>query len=374
MVPESGFHPRAGRAAAKTGAPRLWEDDDSLLEAGGTLVAMWDRKTCLVRASLPAAILVAWALATAAKGPVEEGYRWYKGNLHTHTTHSDGDSSPDAVARWYKEHGYQFLFLSDHNYFTDPGGLNQVFGAKERFLLIGAEEVTAHSQKKPVHVNAYGISQLVPPQFGPSVRETIQRNVDAVRAAGGIPSLNHPNFGWAVTPEDVAAVRNLRLIEVYNGHPTVHNEGGGGKPSAESIWDAALTAGRELFAVAVDDAHYFKRFGPGYSNPGRGWVVVKARELTARAILEGLKRGEFYASTGVELAAVERTENRLRVKIQRDRNFAYTTRYFGAGGKLLAESYELESGYTLKPGDRYVRATITDSMGRRAWTQPVFRR
>ena len=335
---------------------------------------MWSRRTCLVRAALPAGILLAWALGAPGKQSAGEGYRWYKGNLHTHTTHSDGDSSPDAVARWYKEHGYQFLFLSDHNHFTDPRGLNQVFAAKERFLLIGAEEVTAHFEKKPVHVNAYGISQLVPPQFGPSVRETIQRNVDAVRAAGGIPSLNHPNFGWAVTGDDVAAVRNLRLIEVYNGHPTVHNEGGGGRWSAERIWDAALTAGREIFAVAVDDAHHFKSFGPGYSNPGRGWVMVKAPELSTRAILQALRAGDFYASTGVELAEVERAGNRLRVKIEQDRNFAYTTRFFGAGGKLLAESYELESEYALKPGEPYVRATITDSMGRRAWTQPVFRR
>ena len=335
---------------------------------------MRTRRTCLIRAALPAALLLAWVLGAPATGAREEGYRWYKGNLHTHTTHSDGDSSPDAVARWYKEHGYHFLILSDHNYFTEPKGLNQVFGARERFLLVGGEEVTAHYEKKPVHVNAYGISQLVSPQFGPSVRETIQRNVDAVRAAGGIPSLNHPNFGWAVSPEDVAAVRNLRLIEVYNGHPRVHNEGGGGKPSAERIWDAALTAGREIFAVAVDDAHHFKRFGPGYSNPGRGWVMVKARELSVRSVLQALRTGEFYASTGVELAEVERTGNRLRVKIQPDGNFAYTTRYFGAGGKLLMESYELESEYVLKPGEPYVRATVTDSMGWRAWTQPAFRR
>ncbi len=335
---------------------------------------MRNPRTYLIRAALPAGLLLAWTLATQAENASGTQFRWYKGNLHTHTTHSDGDSSPDAVARWYKEHGYQFLFLSDHNYFTDPEGLNHLLGAKERFLLIGAEEVTSHWEKKPVHVNAYGISQLVPPQFGPSVRETIQRNVDAVRAAGGIPSLNHPNFGWAVTGEDVAAVRNLRLIEVYNGHPTVHNEGGGGKPSAEQIWDIALSAGRELFAVAVDDAHYFKRFGPGYSNPGRGWVMVRAPELTVRAILAALRTGEFYASTGVELAEVIRGDNRLRVKIKPDRNFAYTTRYFGDGGKLLLESFELESEYALKPGERYVRATITDSMGRRAWTQPVFRR
>ena len=305
-------------------------------------------------------------LALAAIGAPENEKRWYKGNLHTHTVHSDGDSSPDFVARWYKEHGYQFLILSDHNYFTEPAGLNTVFGAKERFLLIGGEEVTSQFEEKPIHVNAYGIDRLVPPLFGASVVETIQRNVDAVRDAGGLPSLNHPNFRWAVTAEEMARVEGLKMFEVYNGHPTVHNLG------LEEMWDVVLTAGRNVYGIAVDDAHSFKEFSPKLSNPGRGWVTVRTDGLEESAINGALEAGEFYASTGVELDDMVRRSNGIQVTIKADGDFRYTTRYTGENGQLLSESKEIESQYTLRPGERYVRATVTDSMGKKAWVQPVF--
>jgi hypothetical protein len=314
-----------------------------------------------------------WLATTVTRAQPAKQWRWYKGNLHTHTIHSDGDSSPEFVARWYKEHRYQFLLLSDHNYFTDPTGLNSVLGASERFLLLGGEEVTSRYEKKPVHLNAYGIDKLIPPKFGSSVVDTLQQNVDAILAAGGIPSLNHPNFGWAITPQEMAAIEGLKMFEVYNGHPTVHNQGAGDKPGLEEMWDVSLTAGRRILAVATDDAHAFKTFSPSLSNPGRGWVVVQASELTTSAILDGLRSARFYASTGVELEDVQRSAGALSVKIDRQGNFEYTTVYTGANGKLLAKSASLESSYTLKSSDAYVRATITDSGGRKAWTQPLFR-
>ncbi len=319
-----------------------------------------------------ALVILGWVVAHPSQTVEKRSWNWYKGNLHTHTTHSDGDSSPDFVARWYKEHGYRFLVLSDHNYFTNPEGLNGVFGAPERFLLIGGEEVTSRFEARAVHVNAYGIRETVPPRFGPTLLETIQQNVDAVNAAGGLPSLNHPNFQWSITAEDMARTRGLKLFEVYNGHPQVHNIGGGGFAGPEEMWDAVLSSGRRIFGVAVDDAHHFQVFGPQYSNPGRGWVAVKAPELTMRAVLAAIDAGDFYASTGVELDDMTRHDRGLRIKIQQQGDFRYTTRFISEHGKVLKESFELESECELKPGDRYVRATVTDSMGWKAWIQPVF--
>src|SRR5580765_4293208 len=146
---------------------------------------------------------------------------WYKGNTHTHTINSDGDTSPDEVVRWYKEHGYNFLVLSDHNFLTEVAGLNSIFGATERFLLIRGEEVTDSFKDKPVHVNGLNISQVVLPQHGASVLETIQNNVNAIRGVGGVPHVNHPNFDWAITADELRVVQNDRLFEIYNGHPQV---------------------------------------------------------------------------------------------------------------------------------------------------------
>jgi hypothetical protein len=325
-----------------------------------------------LRLGFALAALLAWSVPPTAKSSPDNDWRWFKGNLHTHTINSDGDSTPDAVARWYKEHRYQFLVLSDHNYLTEPEGLNSVFAAKDKFLLIAGEEVTANYDRIPVHVNAFEVRETIQPATGGSVLETLQNNVDLIRKSGAMPSLNHPNFRWAITPDDLTRVSSLKLFEVYNGHPGVHNSGGGGSPGLDEVWDIALTAGRKLFGIAVDDAHFFKVWGPEYSNPGRGWICVKARELSSRSVLDALDQGEFYASTGVELEEMERRPDRLRIKIKQRDDFKYTTEFIGQNGRVLTTSLNNDAEYRLQPGDRYVRAQVTDSKGDQAWVQPVF--
>lgn len=329
-------------------------------------------RTALVRL-LPAAALACICFLPAQTAP-EKQWRWFKGNLHTHTVNSDGDSAPDAVARWYKEHRYNFLVLTDHDYFTNPEGLNSFFAARDKFLLIPGEEVSAKHDSKPIHVNAFDIRSTILPVGGTSILDTIQKNVDAIRQAGGLPSLNHPNFHWAVRPGDLRQVNGLKLFEVYNGHPTVNNWGGGGFESLDEMWDAVLTAGREVYGIAVDDAHHFKSLGPQYSNPGRGWVMVKARELSTRSVTEALENGDFYASTGVELDEVERLGQGLRLKISEANQTRFTTEFIGADGKVLSRTFDNPAEYQLKPGEAYVRARVTDSNGNRAWVQPVFAR
>src|SRR5688572_20943006 len=117
---------------------------------------------------------------------------WYKGNTHTHTLNSDGDSTPDDVVRWYREHGYHFLVLTDHNFLTSIEALNALHGADQKFLVVRGEEVTDQFGEKPLHVNGLDLSRLVPPQGGQSVVDVLQRNVDAIRSENGIPHINHP--------------------------------------------------------------------------------------------------------------------------------------------------------------------------------------
>ena len=332
------------------------------------------RKTTVLRSCFALAVAFAWALLPAAQTTPAPGFKWYKGNLHTHTINSDGDSSPDAVARWYKEHRYNFLVLTDHNFLTQPEGLNSIFAAEDRFLLISGEEVTSGFQDKPIHVNGFKLPHTVDPLVGSSVVDTIQLNTDVIRGVGGMPSLNHPNFRWAVTPDELVQVNGLKLFEVYNGHPRTNDVGGGGFPDLEEMWDSVLTAGREIYGIAVDDAHTFKAFGPGESNPGRGWVTVKARELSTSAVLEALDAGEFYSSTGVELDEVTRLPDGLRVHIKDDDDVKFTTEFIGQDGKLLAKSFDNPAEYTLKAQDKYIRAKVSSSNGDQAWVQPVFAR
>ncbi len=317
------------------------------------------------------------ALAALAAAPVAlaqvPAKRWYKGNLHTHTLNSDGDATPLEVATWYRTNGYQFLVLTDHNFVTAVGGLNDVIGADERFLLIRGEEVSDSCEKKPVHLNAFMASGYVAPAHGATVAETVQNNLDAIAASKGLASLNHPNFRWAVSAEDLLRINNLALIEVYNGHPTVNGHGGGDSPSTDDLWDTALTAGKRIYGVAVDDAHHYKVFSAKQANPGRGWVVVRTTALTAENIIAALAAGEFYASTGVIVDDIQTSSAEYRVQLNQRSDERFTTYFIGAGGKVLAKRTGLDAAYRLQGNEPYVRARIESSTGAVAWAQPWFR-
>ena len=324
------------------------------------------------------ALLTLFALAffaTAIPGqepPGAEPTRWYKGNTHTHTLNSDGDSTPDEVVRWYREQAYDFLVLTDHNFLTSVDGLNALYGADEQFLVIPGEEVTSPHAAKPIHINGLDVKRFVEAQDGPTVVEAIQRNVDAIRAADGVPHINHPNFRWAITTDELAQVRNNRLLEIYNGHPAVNNAGGGGIPGLEEIWDDILSRGILLYGIAVDDAHVFKQpWNPNAPRPGRGWVSVKAERLAADALMAALERGDFYASTGVELDEYEVSESRMSLAVTPNSDAKYRVQFIGEGGAVLKEVTTPSASYDFTGGERYVRAKILDSNGLLAWTQPV---
>ena len=181
------------------------------------------------------------------EAPNTAGTSWYKGNTHTHTLESDGDSPPEYVARWYKEHGYNFLVLSDHNVLTATAPLSHL--TTPHFILIPGEEVTSSYEGLSVHVNGLNLPAVVDPRTGSTMVATIQNNVDAIREVEGVPHINHPNYRWSFGAEELAQVENDRLFEIYNGHPTVHNEGGGGFASLEEIWDILLTGLEFKFEV-----------------------------------------------------------------------------------------------------------------------------
>ncbi len=310
--------------------------------------------------------------AVTTPNAVSARLQWYKGNTHTHTLNSDGDSTPDEVVRWYREHGYAFLVLTDHNFLTSVDGLNALHGAEDRFLVVKGEEVSDTFAQKPLHINGLDLRQRVEPQGGSSVVDALQRNVNAIRAANGVPHINHPNFRWAITTDELRQVRDNKLFEIFNGHPEVNSLGGGGVPGLEEVWDSILTNGPLLYGIAVDDAHNFKRPGdPNVAGPGRGWVVVRAARLEARALLEAMERGDFYASTGVELADYQATARQIAVTVKPTAYSKYRVQFIGKGGKLLREVAEPVAKYDITGDEGYIRARVIESNGRMAWCQPV---
>lgn len=341
--------------------------------------------------STAALAVTAFAQSTPASS------RWYRGNTHTHTIASDGNAPAMDVARWYKEHGYAFVVITDHELVTDVDPLNAELGEAGKFLVLRGQEITqkvvdslAQDGRRQAHVVAIGIGSPILPlgergnATGTTMEAVYARNIGAVRDARGLAQVNHPNFRWSVREADLLHVPDSTLYEVWNGHPWVNNLGGRDEkgdvaPSAEALWDSLLSRGKVLLGVATDDAHEYQQAAfedPLATHPGRAWIMVRAESLSAPALMSSIRRGDFYASTGVTLDAYAATRSKIDIRVaapSRPEDVRrYHTRFIGRGGRILAESYGRAVSYTIKGNEGYVRATITDSNGLQAWTQPIF--
>jgi hypothetical protein len=271
-----------------------------------------------------------------------------------------------------------------------------------RFLFIQGEEITDNFNGRSVHVNGIHLAQVIPPQGGSSAVEVMQRNVDAVIEQGrrlGRPTLahiNHPNYEWGLSVQDVAAVKGDRFFEVYNGHPGVRNYGDETHFSTEAMWDIALTLRLAelnlglLYGLATDDAHWYFKYGVGCVNPGRGWVMVRAPALSAEAIIEAMRRGDFYASSGVTVEGFSHDRARYTVTIEQDPGLTYTTLFIGTRmtahgpgrvGEVLHRTTDNPAVYAFRGDELYVRAKVTSSRlhpnphaegdHECAWVQPI---
>jgi hypothetical protein len=298
--------------------------------------------------------------------PVAGQAHWLKGNVHVHTNLSDGASPPAEVIEWYRTHGYAFLFVTDHNLQTVTPDLKARFDTAGEFLLLPGAEVTDRVGSQPVHLNALGVLEAPVPSGGSDVPTAIRGNLQAIRSAGGVAVLNHPNglLSRALTAADISE-GGVSLFEVC----CADFMGGSGHPSTDRIWDEVLTTGRILYGVAADDAH---DFGRESHDPGSAWIMVRASELTGPAILDALRQGDFYATTGVQLRDVRATSEGLCVLLDEYEVYGYRTEFIGPRGEVLEVDESEGPCFEPGPGDGYVRARVQRSDGALAWVQPVW--
>ena len=148
--------------------------------------------------------------------------------------------------------------------------------------------------------------------------------------------LNHPNFGYAVTAEQLMQVHGENFFEVFNGHPSVHDSGDETHASTERMWDIINTwrlAKLELpllYGLATDDGHNYHMDTPGKgSQPGRGWVVVLTATLTPDALVDSLEAGRFYSSSGVALKSIEFDGREIRVSVDAESGVSYQIDFIG---------------------------------------------
>jgi len=302
--------------------------------------------------------------------PAAQELRWFKGNTHTHTRNSDGDELPRRVIRWYLDHNYNFLVITDHDQVTDIRYLDT--DANDDFLLIPGEELTDRLAERRMHVCAINLNKSLAPQHGDSVVATLQNNINVIRQAGAIPQINHPSWKWSFGADEISRLANVCLLEIFNMSLDVNNYPAGGHPGNESLWDRLLTGGMLIYGVASDDAHNFLGdFLSDRDHPGRGWIMVQAAELSPDAIVGALEEGRFYASNGVEMARVDTGGGRYALEIRPRGDAKYSTFFIGQGGRILKEEYGLQASYSFGGDEGYVRAKVVSSSGEFALTQPV---
>jgi hypothetical protein len=293
-----------------------------------------------------------------------------RGNLHTHTNKSDGDSSPADVYAWYRTHGYDFVVITDHNTFTNPADYNT--DPHPEFLQIGGEEVTMRGAGREVHMNALCTKRVVPGGTFPNAGQALAHGALEIRSAGGIALINHPNFTWGVKSSELAAAAGAGLLEIFSGHPFVPTAGRPGTPSHETMWDNTLTEGLDYMGVAVDDMHRLRNFPLRGSRPGRAWVEVFAEKLDTATICDALENGLLYSSTGPSLRRIRVTEDTYAVSPV-DRNVDVI--FIGTGGKVLATrkvmSGEASVSYRIDGSEGYVRVRVVRPDGKVAWTPAV---
>ncbi|MFZ0282234.1 MAG: hypothetical protein WAL29_11320 [Bacteroidales bacterium] len=276
--------------------------------------------------------------------------KWYRGNTHTHATFSDENDTNDVpiIAKWYEDAGYNFLVLSEHN---DHVLQKKIFCHDEASNPPGFIMLCGNELSESRHHTALGINSFIGGET--SLQDGVARTI----AAGGVPILNHPQDP-VVSASAFIGTTGLNHLEVVNGGRLQDT------PSTEALWDSVLSApnGRMVYAVAADDNHYKE------ANVGRGWIMVRAAGLTKSDILESIRSGNFYATTGVILNDYKAGNKSISVDSQN----GDTIKFIGKNGALLRTVIGDKATYRPKKRNYYVRAKIISSEGKMAWTQPVF--
>jgi hypothetical protein len=285
--------------------------------------------------------------------------RFFRGNLHTHSRLSDGVEAPERVCAHYREAGYDFLALTDHfqEHYDFPIADTRPFRTNSFTTILGAElHAPANSHREIWHILAVGL----PEDFAPtSASETGVALANRAVGAGAFVAIAHPQWS-SLTIEDGRALGSAHAVEVYNHGCEIESCRGDGT----YLLDALTNEGRELLAIATDDAHF------RYEDACGGWVMVKAEENEPAALVAALKAGDFYSSQGPLIHSAGIVGGALEVECSPVVNIAAVGRGSRAthvrGRQLTRGELPLEDF----AGD-WFRVVVTDAAGRSAWGHPV---
>jgi hypothetical protein len=291
-------------------------------------------------------------VAVGVDNPYPSEGSWLRGNLHGHSTFSDGSEAFEDVLADYERRGYDFLAMTDHDIFIDP----DEYRAKTSLTLIPAVEVSRNGP----HILQIDAKEFIEPD------RDRQKVVSDINAQGALAVMNHPNWGYNFNHcphELLEAVEGYAGLEIYNGVI----ERLAGTPLATDRWDMLLSKGRRVWGFSNDDSHT-----PG--DVELAWNVVRVAENSPAAVVEALRTGSFYASTGVEITDVRVSGGELQVETSNASRIRFITQH----GMYKQTTEGSSAAFALPTDDEgakgllYVRAECYGAGGATAWTQPVF--
>lgn len=286
-----------------------------------------------------------------------EGLPFYKGNLHLHTTNSDGRISPEEAMQMYKAAGYDFLAITDHwKYSYD--------GYHDGMLLLPGTELDFYLETQVVHIVCLGISE----EFLNTVsrENTVYEAIEAARADGATVVLAHP--AWSLNTHDfIKSLEGVGHAEIYNtvsGRPWNAD-----RADSSAILDIAAANGKLMKFIACDDAHFYD------GDNCQSFIRLQADDLSRESVMKSINAGNFYASRGPEFYQVEITNEDLHIdcspvdEIVFFSNMPFVRDRCRVGSGMTEATYNRASFAKIKEG--YIRCRITDAQGRSAWISPM---
>ncbi len=294
---------------------------------------------------------------------------FFRGNLHTHSTRSDGVLSPEEVCRRYRAEGYDFLALTDHfiGAYKYPIVDTVPFRTNDFTTILGAEVHSGKMENGELwHILAVGMPADFEPSNSPGFipvdnQETGPELAARAVAAGAFVAIAHPQWS-GLTVADARSIASAHAVETYNhGCAT-----GCDRPDGFAVLDQLLAEGKRLNLIATDDAHFSEpdHFG--------GWVMVKSKANEPEALLAALKRGDYYSSQGPELRSVTITEKEVHVEMS-----ACVSMIVSGSGTAAKAVHGHSMTKAVLPLERFknspfIRVTVIDAAGKRGWSNPHY--
>ncbi len=313
---------------------------------------------------------------------------FYKANLHCHTCVSDGVFTAEEVKKAYKAEGYSILAITDHNimvdnsHLTEPdflvlngveynvamqpyqaprgsrssGEFNMIAPTPDTKLIMYQEKYVAYTRSHAYFDKAMRDENEAPYERYYST-ECISDMMTGARDAGFFVSYNHP--GWSQENYTVyTKYRGMHAMEIYNyGSCYFTNDG-----HVPQVYDDICKAGNIIYCVATDDNHSdVDRFG--------GYVMVKSDKLEYTTVVEALKNGEFYASTGATINDIWYEDGYAHITCENAQMiFINSGTTFNGGVHAKGDEALTEASFKLHPLMKYIRFTVVDKNGNFAWS------